>query len=532
MLTDYEFENQKNRILNGLTHGTRKEPSPSERPLGLVASSWATAITVTAMLLVRRRAPEGSYFTDGDRASGVFGVLATGFSVLLGFIIFLAFPSYDESRSGAEQEATIVAQQVADGPVPARRGLRRAHRRAGLLRDRVAGPEWDALDAGTLGDRINPWGAEMFLTISDRRPADRTEQSAYDRWMDQTSDREQARIARVHGAEGIIPLPLWLALFVISAVVFAYLLFFADPAEGPVTQGMLMGSVTVVIALLLLLLVFFDHPHGDGVGRLQPTAMERTLRLIDIQPRPSASTSSLPVTRAWQRPLTRRRTAGATGRRLVATVLLVVAALATSWSSYQATRWNGEQAAAAGRPTRSGSTRRGPTGLARTQTQVDVATFIAWADADLRGDEGRRLLRGPLPRRVPAGVRSLDRPATADQRRRADHTLRHGGVPGRRQEAGRGARRRGRGVGRGGAAGHPALEQLRADRGALRHRALLRGDEHAAQQPSTALGDDHRRHGRAGRRPGLDGDLPGEPRRLTRGICVVRRGQDSVSRRS
>ena len=44
------------------------------------------------------------------------------------------------------------------------------------------------------------------------------------------------------------------------------------------TQGVLMGSVTVVITLLLLiLLVFFNHPHGDGVGRLQPTAMERTI---------------------------------------------------------------------------------------------------------------------------------------------------------------------------------------------------------------------------------------------------------------
>ncbi len=101
--------------------------------------------------------------------------------------------------------------------------------------------------------------------------------------MDQTADRQQARIDRIHGAEGIIPLPLWLVLFLISAVVFAYLLFFADPAEGPVTQGMLMGSVTVVISLLLMLLVFFNHPHGDGVGRLHPTAMERTLRLIDLQ---------------------------------------------------------------------------------------------------------------------------------------------------------------------------------------------------------------------------------------------------------
>ena len=59
-----------------------------------------------------RRAPEGSYFADGDRAAGVFGVLATGFSVLLGFIVFLAFTSYDQSRSGAETEAQVVVQQI------------------------------------------------------------------------------------------------------------------------------------------------------------------------------------------------------------------------------------------------------------------------------------------------------------------------------------------------------------------------------------------------------------------------------------
>ena len=61
------------------------------------------------------------------------------------------------------------------------------------------------------------------------------------------------------------------------------MLFFADSVEGAVTQAMLMGSVTVVIALLLMLLRFFDHPHGAGVGRLEPTAMERTLSLIDTQ---------------------------------------------------------------------------------------------------------------------------------------------------------------------------------------------------------------------------------------------------------
>ena len=94
----------------------------------------AAALAVTAMLLVRRRAPEGSRFKDGDRASGVFGVLATGFSVLLGFVVFLAFESYDQSRSGAEAEALVVSQQVETAQFLRAPVAAQAHRRAGLLR--------------------------------------------------------------------------------------------------------------------------------------------------------------------------------------------------------------------------------------------------------------------------------------------------------------------------------------------------------------------------------------------------------------
>ena len=77
---------------------------------GFVIVFAVTAVAVAAMLFVRRTAPEGSYFEDGDRASGVFGVLATGFSVLLGFIVFLAFASYDQSRSGARQNGDAATE--------------------------------------------------------------------------------------------------------------------------------------------------------------------------------------------------------------------------------------------------------------------------------------------------------------------------------------------------------------------------------------------------------------------------------------
>src|ERR1043165_8760058 len=101
------------------------------------------------MLLVRRRAPEGSYFQDGDRASGVFGVLATGFSVLLGFIIFLAFTSYDQSRTGAQTEALVLAQQVETAQFFP--GAVRNELTGGLIcyGRSVVHHEWERMEAGT-----------------------------------------------------------------------------------------------------------------------------------------------------------------------------------------------------------------------------------------------------------------------------------------------------------------------------------------------------------------------------------------------
>ena len=130
---------------------------------GLVIVVVADAIAITAMLLVRRRAPEGSFFSDGDRASGVFGVLATGFAIFAGFVIFLAFTTYDQSRAGAESEALIVVQQYET-----------AQFLAPATRDRLAGElvcygrsvvsqEWPAMESGDIDNTINPSEVNVFM---------------------------------------------------------------------------------------------------------------------------------------------------------------------------------------------------------------------------------------------------------------------------------------------------------------------------------------------------------------------------------
>ena len=66
---------------------------------------------------------------------------------------------------------------------------------------------------------------------------------------------------------------------------------------------------------------------------------------------------------------------------VVATVLLAVAAVATAWSGYQATRWNGEQAKASSRTNAIRIDAARAQGLSQAQTQIDVATFTQWVDA-------------------------------------------------------------------------------------------------------------------------------------------------------
>jgi hypothetical protein len=239
-----------------------------------------TALAVGAMLLMRRRAPAGGYYDDGDRAAGVFGVVATGFAVLAGFVVFLSFESYDTSRSGAEAEARIVTQQFETAqflPAAMRApvsGELTCYARAVVYR------EWPRMTAGTLGDGPNPWGVAVFRTLGAAEPRSPSEQAAFSKYLDQRTDREDARADRIHGAEGVIPAPLWVVLFLSAGAVFVFLLMFADSGERVAVQSTMMGGVVVVLTSMLLLLWFLDNPYHRGAGSLQPVAMERTLGLL------------------------------------------------------------------------------------------------------------------------------------------------------------------------------------------------------------------------------------------------------------
>lgn len=233
------------------------------------------------MLVVRRGAPDGSYFADGDRASGVFGMLSTGFALLLGFVVFLAFTRYDDARAGAQTEAlTVVELFQAAQLFPEDAGGTLSGELICYGRS-ILGLEWPAMESGAEFTSINPWILSLFETLQTVEPESNSEQSAFDEWLGLREALDEARRDRLHSAEGIVPPPMWLVLFFSAGILLVFMLFFADSGERRVTQGLLMGSVTAVVVATLLTLGVLNHPYARGYGGIRPTAMERSLVTLE-----------------------------------------------------------------------------------------------------------------------------------------------------------------------------------------------------------------------------------------------------------
>ena len=145
----------------------------------------------------------------------------------------------------------------------------------------VVRQEWPALDDGAPVDQINPWAAELFRTLRTIEPSANSEQSAYDQWLSLTTSREEARRDRLHAADGIVPLPVWLVLFFTAVLILVYVLFFADSGEAASAQAIMAGSVAAIVVASLLVLVALNRPYESSIGGLRPGAMERTLAIVD-----------------------------------------------------------------------------------------------------------------------------------------------------------------------------------------------------------------------------------------------------------
>lgn len=231
-------------------------------------------IAIGIMMAVRRTAPDGVFVMDADRASAIFGFLATALSILLAFVIFLALETYTGAKADALEEADAVLEQfeIANLFAPADRDSVRGQLMCyarGVISD-----EWPAMRNGKRSSMVDAWVHTIETTIDKATVETPKQETGLDKFFDETLEREKGRRGRLIEAQGVIPPPLSAMLYISALVIIGYVLLLGSTKERAIVQGLQVAAVTSFIVISLLLVNFLNHPFRGDSGSLEPTSMQ------------------------------------------------------------------------------------------------------------------------------------------------------------------------------------------------------------------------------------------------------------------
>jgi hypothetical protein len=252
--------------------------------VGVIVAACA-AVAVGLMYLVRTRSKADHFFIEIERGAGIFAFLGTAFAVILAFVVLAAFQSFNDAKSGAEEEATAVVElsRTAEFFPPAQRdpleGVLICYGRA------VIDDEWPAMKDGDRSPLVGVWVNGFQGDLKQLNPETEAQKAAFLQLLEQQDKRTDGRRERLSEANRAIPAPVWFFLGLGASITVGFALFFADRREGFLVQGSLIAAIAALVVSGLLLVWFLDHPYENRSGSIKPDEMERQLVIVEHEHR-------------------------------------------------------------------------------------------------------------------------------------------------------------------------------------------------------------------------------------------------------
>jgi hypothetical protein len=199
-------------------------------------------------------------------------MVRTAFAVLLAFVVFVGFQSFNQGRSGAKLEAFSVVElfRTAGFFAPPERERLQAEI-ACYVR------EWRAMRDGGQSGVVDMWVARMQRTWSRLSLDSATAQAAFSNLAAADDRRTTGRRERLAEGRAVVSTPVWFTLAVGVVVVVLTALLYVDPRERFLVQSALLSGVTVMVVAGLVLVWFLDHPFEDSTRSIRPVETQRSI---------------------------------------------------------------------------------------------------------------------------------------------------------------------------------------------------------------------------------------------------------------
>lgn len=241
-----------------------------------------TAGAVLAMFVVRRFAPPGGYLRGMESADGIFSAAGAGLAVVLAFVIFTVFSSYENARNAAGQEAVAVQQMYQTAgffpdQTDALRGQTICYSRS------VIHDEWPDMQHNRESPVTQHWVDELVTTIQQAQVRGNGQGAALEHWLQLGEDRQEARRTRIAEGQSFVPEFVWLVLVLMVIVVVAFQCLFADPTATGFGQAVAMASMASTLFAALTLIWVLDRPFNNRGAEITPSRMEASLAILSHQ---------------------------------------------------------------------------------------------------------------------------------------------------------------------------------------------------------------------------------------------------------
>ena len=243
-----------------------------------------TEICALALILVRRyRQQRSNRYHKSPIAGDIFGVIGTGFTVILAFVIFTSFESYQQARdeAGVESVATRQMESLTTYfPQQSRillQGDLVCYGRA------VVYDEWPLMASGQSSVVVDDWVTRIDTAMVGVPIQTAKEVEVFNMWLERSDQRQDGRRGRLAEAVPLIPPFVWGMLVMLLTLVIGYQVIFARAGQPLLPQVVGVAATAATLIAGMVVVYVLDMPFADRGAAIAPIRMQATLSVLESQ---------------------------------------------------------------------------------------------------------------------------------------------------------------------------------------------------------------------------------------------------------
>jgi len=243
-------------------------------PLGVIMVLIAVALSIGGLLIAWRFLPRHMLKAHNDLTAAIFEAIAMAYTVLLAFVVVIAWQNFDKAEGHTETEANCLVDLYRSSPAF---GQPFEGDAKSLIKEYVSvvvDEEWEALGRGEESPKARSVLKNIWMLYTNYEPKTEKEKIFFAESIRKLDDmREMRRLRVIDSRTGVHP-TLWFVLLVGAIVTVGFTFFFgSDKFANHAIMASILG---VIIALILLTILSFSFPFTGSV-RIEPKTFQQVI---------------------------------------------------------------------------------------------------------------------------------------------------------------------------------------------------------------------------------------------------------------